>query len=187
MLEIEQKFAVANFLPIEEWMKQHGLEPGEPRQEEDCYLNAPDRDFARTGEAFRLRRSGSRNWLTYKGPKRAGPVKIRKELEPELCPGEQAALEILELFECLGYRQVARVRKTRRTCTLERDGFDVTLSLDEVEKAGTFVEVEILAPEEQADAAREALTRLTAELGLTRLETRSYLGIVLELEAPMTR
>lgn len=182
MLEIEQKFAVANFLSIQGWMKQHGLEPGEPRQEEDCYLNAPDRDFAQTGEAFRIRRSGSRNWLTYKGPKRAGPVKIRKELEPEFGQGEQAALEMLELLECLGYRKVAWVRKRRRICTLMRDGFDIGLSLDEVEKVGTFIEVEILAPEEQVDLAREALTRLTTELGLDRLEPRSYLRILLELE-----
>ncbi len=45
---------------------------------------------------------------------------------------------------------------------------------------GQFVEVEVIADESQADAAREAVQRLAEELGLLHPEPRSYLEMLLE-------
>src|SRR5215470_17888149 len=111
MLEIEQKYADADFADLERRLAAWGA--GEPATlvEEDHYHNAPDRDFKQTGEAFRLRRVGEANFLTYKGPRRDPAVKIRPELEIALRDGELAADQMLQLLHHLGYRPVAVVRK----------------------------------------------------------------------------
>jgi adenylate cyclase class 2 len=179
MLEIEQKFAHADFAAIELRLAEWGARPGEEHTEADHYFNAPDRDFARTDEAFRLRRVGAANFVTYKGPKRKDVVKIRTELEIPLRDGDEAAQQFMQLLVHLGYRPVAVVRKHRRMRHLEREGFALTVCLDEVERLGRFAEVEILAPEEQVDKARTVLADTAAALGLSELERRSYLGMLL--------
>ncbi|HZV04859.1 MAG TPA: class IV adenylate cyclase [Gemmataceae bacterium] len=179
MLEIEQKFANANFAAIEKRLAEWNARRGEEHTEADHYFNAPDRDFARTDEAFRLRRVGSANFLTYKGPKHPGDVKIRTELEIPLRDGDEAAEQFMQLLAHLGYRAVAVVRKHRRMYHLERGGFALAVCLDEVEKLGRFAEVEILTADEQVEAARSILAEIASELGLTNLERRSYLSLLL--------
>lgn len=179
MLEIEQKFVVADFVAIEQRLSEWHARRGAEHTEIDHYFNAPDRDFARTDEAFRLRRIGDANFLTYKGPKHAGPVKIRTELEIPLRDGDEAAAQIQQLLAHLGYRPVAIVRKHRRQYHLDRSDFALTVCLDEVERLGRFVEVEIVADDERKDAARTVLADTAVALGLTNLERRSYLNLLL--------
>jgi adenylate cyclase class 2 len=180
MLEIEQKFARADYDAIEKRLAQWQAHRGEEHTEVDHYFNAPDRDFARTDEAFRLRRIDNANFLTYKGPKHAGPVKIRTELEIALRDGDEAAEQFVQLLTHLGYRAVAVVRKHRRTFHLKRGGFDLIVCLDEVEQLGRFAEVEIVAAEEKVEEARTVLADTAAALGLSNPERRSYLELVLE-------
>ncbi|HTU22651.1 MAG TPA: class IV adenylate cyclase [Gemmataceae bacterium] len=182
MLEIEQKFARPDFAAIEMRLTEWQTRRGKEQTETDHYFNAPDRDFARTDEAFRLRRIGPANFLTYKGPKQPGTVKVRTELEIPLRDGVEAAKQMMQLLAHLGYRPVAVVRKHRRYYHLERGGFALSVCLDEVEQLGRFVEVEIVAPEEQAEAARSVLAESAAELGLTQLERRSYLNLLLSAQ-----
>jgi len=179
MQEIEQKFANADFAAIEERLREWGARKGVAQEEADHYFNAPDRDFARTDEAFRLRRVGPANFLTYKGPKLAGPVKKRTELEVPLTDGDEAAEQFTRLLVHLGYRPVAVVRKHRQHYHGQQDGFALTICLDEVEGLGRFAEVEVLAPPEQGRAAEELVGRMAAALGLTQVERRSYLELVL--------
>jgi adenylate cyclase class 2 len=180
MLEIEQKFSGADFGVLEGRLAEWGARPGEDHVEADHYLSAPDRDFRRTDEAFRLRTIGAHNFLTYKGPRQAGSVKIRTELEIPLCDGPEAAEQMLALLGHLGYRQVAVLRKRRRQFSLEHQGYALQVCLDEVDQLGRFAEVEVLAPEDQVEAARAVLLETAAELGLSGLEPRSYLGLLLE-------
>jgi adenylate cyclase class 2 len=180
MLEIELKFAVADFDPLRDKLRALGSEPSEPHVESDFYHNAPDRDFHQTGEAFRLRRVGIMNRLTYKGPKLAGPTKTRREIEVPLAEGPEAAGDCLVLLEQLGYRPTALVRKVRQEFPYRRDGFDMTICLDELDEIGRFVEVEILAEPDKSAPAQATLLAVAAELGLTASEPRSYLGMVLE-------
>lgn len=184
MLEIEQKFVCPDFAVIEKRLNEWQARRGEEQLEADHYFNAPDRDFARTDEAFRLRRIGSANFLTYKGPKQPGIVKVRTELEIPLRDGDEAAEQFMQLLAHLSYRPVAVVRKQRRYYHLERGGFALIVCLDEVQQLGRYVEVEIIAPEEQAEAARCVLTETAAALGLTQLERRSYLNLLLRLSEP---
>src|SRR5437867_382772 len=91
MLEIEQKFPVPNFDAVRAKLQDLQAAPGELRREVDQYFRPPDRDFAQTGEAVRLRQIGPRNVATYKGPRQAGPVKTRLEIEVSLADGPEAA------------------------------------------------------------------------------------------------
>ena len=184
MLEIEQKFAHADFAALERRLADWGVNGSGEHIEADHYFNAPDRDFAKTGEAFRLRRIGATNFLTFKGPKQAAAVKIRTELEIPLRDGDEAAAQMTQLLQHLGYRPVAVVTKRRREYPLQRGDFHLTICLDEVEGLGRFAEVEILAPQEQSDAAREVLQEVAAQLGLTVVEPRSYLTMILQQRQP---
>jgi adenylate cyclase class 2 len=179
MLEVEVKYAGADFAALERQLRRWGAAEGPPRTDADHYFNAPDRDFAATDETFRLRRIGEQNFVTYKGPKRDALTKTRSEIEVALAPGAAAADDFGRILVHLGYRPVAVVRKARRTFHLRRDGFDLEMTLDDVEEVGRFAELEIQAPEEQLDSARDVVLRTASELGLTAGERRSYLELLL--------
>lgn len=184
MLEIEQKFANVDFALLEKKLAAWGVNQWQERIESDHYLNAPDRDFAQTNEAFRLRRVGENNHLTYKGPRLDPDVKIRTEHEFPIQPGDQAAEDMLKLFDHLGYKRVAVVRKHRRQASFEREGKSFTICLDEVDEVGQFAELEIVAPEAEVDQARALLVTILEELGLEEVERRSYLTMYLANQAP---
>src|SRR5437588_10676404 len=114
MLEVEMKFPIRNFASIERRLAEAGAHEPHVRQEIDQYFNAPDRDFALTDEALRVRRIGSANFLTYKGPKRDAQTKTRTEIEVPLADGAAVAEMLERLLTHLGYRPVAVVRKVRR-------------------------------------------------------------------------
>src|SRR5437868_4629393 len=115
MLEIEMKFPVADLAALETRLGQAGAGTATDRR-------APDRDFARTDEALRVRTIGAANFVTYKGPKRDLQTKTRTELEVPLTDGPAAADAFKQLLRHLGYRDVAQVRKRRRVYHLERSG-----------------------------------------------------------------
>ena len=54
------------------------------------------------------------------------------------------------------------------------------LTLDEVDGVGRYAELEVVAPEERAEAAKAAVLSAAAEFGLTQSERRSYLQLLLE-------
>jgi adenylate cyclase, class 2 len=179
VLEVEMKFPAPEFGRLEERLRQWGARAEPPRQDADQYFNAPDRDFARTDEAFRLRRIGDANFITYKGPKLDAQTKTRTEIEVPLEAGAAAAEAFARLVVCLGYRPTALVRKQRRVFHVERSGFALEVCLDDVDEVGRYAELEILAPEQQLDEARAVLMKTAEELGLSGSERRSYLQLLL--------
>lgn len=179
MLEVEVKYPVADFVALERRLAEEGARCDGVRSEADHYFNAPDRDYARTDEALRVRRIGEANFVTYKGPKRDARTKTRTEIEIGLAAGDKPAADFMRLLEHLGYRAVAVVRKQRRIYSTRRAGFDLEICLDDVENVGRFVELEIQAPEERLDAARDVLLKLAADWGFQESERRSYLEMLL--------
>ena len=140
MLEVEVKFQVIDFAALERRLAEWGAFSDGPHQEADHYFNAPDRDFARTDEALRLRRIGSDNYITYKGPKLDAQTKTRTEIEVPLATGDEAADAFDRLLVHLGYRPVAVVRKRRRVSTQPgRRGRCRRQPRDECGGAGFFV------------------------------------------------
>jgi adenylate cyclase, class 2 len=183
MLEVEVKYAIADFGAIEAALRKLGVAIQPPRRDTDHYFNAPDRDFAKTDEAVRVRSIGEKSFVTYKGPKIDASTKTRLEIEVPLADGEEAASDFRRLLINLRYRPVAVVRKSRRVAEFQRGGFDMQATLDEVDGVGKYAELEVLAPEDQAEAAKAAVLAVAAELGLTQSERRSYLQLLLEKQA----
>lgn len=167
--------------PVEERLERLGAEPQEEVVEEDTYYQHPCRDFAETDEALRLRRSRATE-LTYKGPKRhAGQgVKARLEINIPLPPGSADTVD--ELLRLLGFHPVAVVRKRRRYYRLG----DVSVTLDEVEGLGCFVEIEYSGPPGRDPV--KAIEEAAEKLGLSGRPrtTKSYLEMLLEKNAART-
>jgi len=186
MLEVEMKFRVADWTEIAAKLATAGAVPEPMREDTDHYFNAPDRDFAQTDEAVRLRRIGVQNYLTYKGPKIDTLTKSRPEIELRLADGAQVAADSVRFLSSLGYRPVAVVSKMRQVFTFERGGFQLSACLDDVGAVGRYVELEILTDESRYEAAREVLLKTVAEFGLTDHERRSYLRLLLEQGAMRT-
>jgi adenylate cyclase class 2 len=184
MLEVEQKFAVGNFAGIERVLNERSIFLSDPIVQVDRYFGHPARNFAQTDEALRIRRVGDENRITYKGPKLDAVTKTRREIELPLASGAAAADAFGELLSALGFSPAAEVRKTRRTARLMHQGFSAEIALDDVAGVGTFVELEIAAGPPQLEAARSAVVSLGAQLGLTNIERRSYLELLLAASPP---
>lgn len=146
----------------------------------DTYYDAPDRDFAETDEALRLRSEtpvdaeSATTRLTYKGPLVDADSKTRRELETGVDDGET----VDGILRALGYEPAAVVEKER-----ERFGVDgYTVTLDSVTDVGDFVEVEREAPEEAVEATREGAVDVLRRLGLDPDDgvRTSYLGMLLD-------
>ncbi|MDG3005276.1 class IV adenylate cyclase [Paludisphaera mucosa] len=179
--EVEVKYRDVDHDALRRALAALGAEERGTVDEEDSYLNHPARDFAVTNEAFRIRRVGGDNRVTYKGPKEAGPTKTREEIEIPFDAGPERHEQLARLFDRLGFRRVAVVRKRRTSFHLRFDGHDLETTLDRAEGLGDFAEVEALAHgRDDLPRAQQAVLGLAAKLGLTEVEPRSYLRMLLE-------
>ena len=179
--EVEIKFRVADHADLAARLAARGALPEATVHHEDVYLAHPARDFAQTGEAFRIRSEGDGNVVTYKGPKQSGPAKTREEIEVGFDAGASARAAMSDVFDRLGFRPVLAVRKQRTSYALEVAGRSLTVTLDQAEDLGAFAEVETLVegPDDLAEA-QAAVVDLAAQLGLNQVEPRSYLRMLLE-------
>lgn len=180
MLEVELKYRVPDWAAVVAKLDTWAAVAAPPRKDTDHYFNAPDRDFAQTDEAVRIRRIGQTNHLTYKGPKVDSATKSRPEIELRLSDGPTTAADAVRFLTALGYRPVAVVTKTRQVYAFDRDGFRVEACLDDVGAVGRYVELEIQAPPDVFEAAKATLLAAAADLGLTDPERRSYLRLLLD-------
>lgn len=186
--EIEVKFRVADHADLERRLRERGLSPEVTVEHQDAYLAHPCRDFAETGEAFRIRSEGAFNRITYKGAKLAGPTKTREEIEVDFAEGLEAREQLGRAFELLGFRPVAMVRKRRAEYHLDYQGRAMIVALDLAEALGTFAEVETLVvSDSDLPEAQKAVLALAGELGLADVEPRSYLRMLLEAEGKLVR
>lgn len=177
--EVEQKYPVADLANVQAQLLALGAVFGDPLDQVDRYFAHPARDFASTDEALRIRRVGGENFVTYKGPKLDSTTKTRREIELPLCGGEEHLARYTDLLVALGFSVVAEVSKRRTPAELHWHGQTIDAAFDNVAGVGTFVELETLSDEAGLDAARAAITSLSAELGLSNTERRSYLELLL--------
>lgn len=182
--EVEVKYRDVDHDALRRALATIGAAEGATVDEEDSYLNHPARDFATTNEAFRIRRVGDDARVTYKGPKEAGPTKTREEIEVPFAPGRSE--DLARVFDRLGFRHVAVVRKRRTPFSLTFEGRPLEITLDRAEGLGDFAEVEALADgRDDLPAAQHAVLNLARALGLTAVEPRSYLRMLLEKHAQL--
>jgi len=177
MYEVEVKVA-ADLTTVGERLEGLGAEQTGDVVQVDTYYDAPHREFAETDEALRVRRERrdgeTEARITYKGPLVDAESKSREEHETGVDNGETAD----RIFERLGFEPAATVRKDR--LFYRYDGYTVTL--DDVEDVGEFVEVETETDESGVERARDGAFEVLRELGLDpEDQTRtSYLGMLLE-------
>jgi adenylate cyclase class 2 len=179
--EVEVKYRDVDHDRLAAALRALGAEAVAGVEQEDSYLNHPARDFAATNEAFRIRRVGDDNRVTYKGPKEGGPTKTREEIEIPFDAGPERYEELARLFDLLGFRRVAVVRKRRVAFRLRFEGHDLEVALDQADGLGDFAEIEAIAlGRDDLPKAQQAVLDLAAKLGLTAVEPRSYLRMHME-------
>jgi len=180
VFEVEQKYQVEKRLAVEERLLAFNAKIIGQEVHEDVYYSHPSRDFRESGEALRIRKVNGVPMVTYKGPRMPGKIKVRKELEWRLDPGDARGSQMAELLESLGFGKVAAVCKIRDVYRIPNS--EITVVLDQVDGLGCFAEIErIAADEAQIELAKQAIEELESRLGLEKKESRSYLGMILEL------
>ena len=118
-------------------------------------------ELRRRNIALRLRRDDGRAILTFKGPRQAGPLKSREEIETTVA--DASTLEAI--LRALGYHRTFRSQKFREEYALE----DAHIAIDET-PLGVFIEIEALP--DVIDRAARALGR-----GPDDYELESYPGL----------
>lgn len=172
MLEIEIKVRVPDLGDIRNRIIACGGVLTEELTEHDSYYNAPHRDFGVTDEALRLRIAGARSIVTYKGPKNTIlGSKVREERNMEISDPETFD----QIITSLGFTHVAIVQKKREYYQYQ----DYTISLDQVEGLGDFLEIELIT-DSDAKKAAERIDETANMIGVTGERiTSSYLELLL--------
>ena len=167
MLEIEIKSKIESPETIERRVTEMGGTFKKVVVEEDLYFNHPSRDFAKTDEAVRLRKTEGRFYLTYKGPKLDRLTKTREEISVEVKEWDSTAA----FLKKLGFQEVQAIKKRRRYLKLN----EYDIMLDDVKGLGSFIEVE-----KHGKYNPQELIGFLASLGIKGSETKSYLELMLE-------
>ena len=159
--EIEAKFAAASHDSLRRRLRAIGAEFRQTVIQTDSYFDTPERTLLNGQSGLRVRetsvrrrakgvRPDTRPQLTYKGPRRPGKAKIRREIETHFdTPG---AVE--EMLAALGYEIILSYQKRRTTYKLG----SCLIELDELPFVGAFIEIE-------GPGERQVLT-LAGKLGL---------------------
>jgi adenylate cyclase class 2 len=163
MIECELKIPVAELESIRRGLVEAGAEQltGDER-EVNILFDTADGDLASSGQVLRVRQSGGRHLLTFKGPASfAGAVKQRREIELEISSSEL----ISELLHALGYAPWMQYEKQRESWLIG----DARVELDHT-PMGDFVELE---------GPTESLDETARRLGLdpTRAVAQSYISL----------
>jgi adenylate cyclase class 2 len=153
-LEIEGKYRVVSLGPLRKRLRDLHIVPREIEDQRDVYYASPNRDFARTDEALRVRYGTNGVTLTYKGPRLpVHGMKSREEVNVRVDSGKD--LEII--LQRLGLSPSYTVEKKREIY----DWNGVEIGLDEVQDLGTFVEIEVKGtvthPEERIEDVKRSL------------------------------
>jgi adenylate cyclase class 2 len=165
-IEVEVKVPCHDLGELEKRLMKRGARVTDDVAQEDVYLAHPCRDFGKSDEALRIRRSGEEWRLTYKGPKLDKETKTREELEIGADP------KVRSILEKVGFKAVMTVRKNRRVLMLDQ----IEVSLDRVEGLGDFVELEYKG--ESVEEGRRMIYQTMEMLGLEGSERRSYLELL---------
>lgn len=139
-VEIEAKMKIDSLDPVRERLRVLGATSAGTALETNVFFDTEDRSLLASDRGLRLRTARrlpdgpTTNTVTYKGPRLAGPLKSRSELEM----GVTGADDAVRLFEALGYLRVLSFEKRRETW--EFGGCKV--ELDELPHLGVYVEIE---------------------------------------------
>lgn len=124
----------------------------------DQYFSHPNRNFAETDEALRIRETSETQKITYKGPKFDRRSKSRQEIDISLAEDGMD-----RLLETLGFQKSGIVKKERETWRYKQ----MTITLDRVEELGEYIEVELIGEDSaDKDSIIQELRSFVTELGM---------------------
>lgn len=164
--EIEAKIQTDNHQRVRARLEELGGQRLGEVLEVNRYFDTEGEGFLRADSGLRLRCTGKKCELCYKGPLQDSLYKQREEIQTTV--GDAEALELVLLR--LGLKRVLLYEKRRESWQLE----DCRVELDTVPLLGTFVEVE--GPSERAIGA------VLAKLALVEAEPlkKTYPGLLRE-------
>lgn len=182
MYEVELKYRLADPSDLHERLAAMGFVPLDPITQVDRYYQHPSRNFVETDEALRIRQTERETRITYKGPKVDTKTKTRREIELPLAGIDHPDAKWDTLLRALGFVPTLEVHKSRSEGYLNWEGGPVTVSLDEVDGLGRYVELERVCSEADRQTTGESLLRLAEHLGLKDLERRGYAQLMARRE-----
>ena len=169
-VEIEAKMKVDRHEVVRDRLKALGATDAGQVLETNVFFDTEDRSLLAGDRGLRLRTAKSLpdgptvNTITYKGPRLAGPLKSRSEMELKVADPDDA----IALFEALGYMRVLSFQKRRETWELE----GCKVELDELPHLGLYVEVE-------GDSEANVMNiRERLQLGSRPLVKASYIALM---------
>jgi len=187
-IEVEVKIPIENRKSVEEALHRIGAQRLNSETQVDVYFDHPVRAFQETDEALRLRSRHpdvegdepdntipSPYELTYKGPKLESRSKSRVELSVHISNIDSAR----SILESLGFKHVATISKRRVFYTMD----SITVSVDDVEDVGLFLELERLVTSRgDMNPALDTIFNLVERLGLDSNNSirTSYLELFLQ-------
>jgi adenylate cyclase class 2 len=161
VIEVESKYRSPGNDKVEKTLIRLGAKKISEGAMEDVYFAHPSKDFGKTDEALRLRKKQEHAELTYKGP--------RMHTENPLA--------VQRIIERLGFKESYNVKKRRVSYLLDKLRIDV----DDVDSLGEFVELEVLT--ESPERSGQLLETARKELGLEKLEPKTYLELLIAKQA----
>lgn len=171
MIEVESKFRSPGNEKVDKVLTHLGAKKIASIQMEDVYFAHPSKDFGKTDEALRLRKSDGGAELTYKGPRmHSESAKAREEITLKV----DNPLSAQRIIERLGFNEFCVIRKKRDSYLLDKLRVDV----DDVDGLGEYVELEVLT--ESPERAEQLLELARKELGLDKPEKLTYLELMLQ-------
>jgi adenylate cyclase class 2 len=178
MIEVEFKAKIENFekfMEVKNKILSLGSKLISKASEEDIYFQHPSRDFSKTDEALRIRKTNGKNYLTYKGAKISKISKTRLEIQTEIENFENTK----EIFYKLGFKPIAIISKKREKYILG----STSIYMDEVKDLGYFIEIEEEVENEATiEMIEEKLIKIFEKINIPKssITTKSYLELLLE-------
>ena len=178
-IEIEIKFRLADPAAMRGKLLAAGAESPASVLEENTYFDTPDARLRQSDCGLRIRTVkptggvAERSVLTYKGPCRAGELKIRVEEEVAIDSSDSARAILVGL----GYQPTASFQKRRESFCLGA----ARIELDELPDLGFFLEIE--ADDEETVHATRKILGLDDEPTITK----TYIEMVKEHLAETTK
>ncbi len=161
---------------------------------EDTYFNMPNglRDFKKTDEALRLRKSikfiknnyaedqKSEVYFTYKGKKIDNSTKTREEIDLKI----EDYGKMKRILSLLGFKEVLSVKKERELFKFEYKNYSIEALIDYLPVLNQhFIEVEYLTDSsEKIEEIKEVLFDFLSLFNIKREDSvrKSYLELVIE-------
>ena len=152
MLEIEVKVPFPDLKALRERLPVLGaILVQERHREVNILYDRRDRELLAGRRALRLRTTGRKSFVTYKGePQKSRKYKIREEFETEV----KNVRQFQKILTGLGYSPVFHYEKFRTVFRVKT----LKICLDET-AAGTFIEFE---------GEREKIARISKQLGISK-------------------